>query len=531
MPRAHGAFAALLGSRVGAMMTQGSLFGRRRGRGIDVRGSIASLAVLALVLGGGLYGFYYLVIETFTRGDAAYGYFSVVALFGMVICLVFSMPTTQATLYDAGDGDMLLSMPIPTWQILSSRIAAMLLLDAVYMATSFVPGLIVWQGRADAPDLDLVGFLSGFVLLTLLVRAILDAVAFAAQLLTARLPHRALAHSLLEIGMTVGGLAWLGRNGSRATGGIADELMAMSEPMRAVTAFRYACSGDASGTLLCLAVCLAAFASSYALVRIPYRRMLLFAPGPPRGRATRRVSAHGVRAALLSRELRRFAASSAWMLNTLLSVVFGAVAPTVMSANVGALRATLATASPVLATDDMIAWLSTLLFCLFAFSVNVSAMSVPFEKGSLWLIRSAPVRTRDVLVAKIECHLVLESPIVLSSAVAAALLPMGAADAVLMVAAVSLASLLSAVGGLALGLRNPNMAWVSEADCIRGEHSGHIVCIIGLVLAEMPIVWYVGGFPAASVLPTMCAFLALATLSFVRPALVTGVRRFEDLPA
>lgn len=238
-----------------------------------------------------------------------------------------------------------------------------------------------------------------------------------------------------------------------------------------------------------------------------------------------------VPSALLGKELRRFTGSPAYMLNCgfgtlllplcgiFLLVKGGAIADTVDSALRAYPGATAALTCAVL---------------MLAASMNdMAAPSVSLEGKSLWLLRSLPVTSWQVLRAKLSMQLLLTAiPLLFCAVCAALVLRGGVMLTVLVILLPLLAELFLAELGLTLGLKMPNLTWTAEITPIKQSASVAIALFGGWVYAVL----MGGGFFLLGKHVSVEAYLlAFSALTLVLCALLylwlkeRGTRAFEEL--
>ena len=99
---------------------------------------------------------------------------------------------------------------------------------------------------------------------------------------------------------------------------------------------------------------------------------------------------------------------------------------------------------------------------------DMAAPSVSLEGKSLWLMQSLPVTTWQVLRGKIGMQLLLTGiPVLFCTACIAFIYPFTPLELLLTVLVPMLYTLFSALFGLFLGLKMPNLNWTSEITPIK----------------------------------------------------------------
>ena len=183
-----------------------------------------------------------------------------------------------------------------------------------------------------------------------------------------------------------------------------------------------------------------------------------------------RQKASGVFPALLKREFSRFTASPAYMLNCGFGVIIMPIAGILLLIRGAALRSMLFGLFD--SNTGTIAILAAAAVCLVSTMNDMTAPSVSLEGKTLWILRSMPVTTQQILRAKLAMQLLLSGISVLFAAICTCIafaVPIGSTIAVIL-ACLSLVVLLAEFG-LFLDLKKPNLNWTTEITPIKQSSS------------------------------------------------------------
>ena len=135
--------------------------------------------------------------------------------------------------------------------------------------------------------------------------------------------------------------------------------------------------------------------------------------------------------------------------------------------------------------------------------------SVSLEGKNLWLVQSLPVTPWQVLCAKLRMHLLLTGiPALLCAGCAAVVIPGTVQERLLLVLAAAAFALLSALLGLAFGLKLPVLNWTNEIAPIKQNVGTLLAMLCGWLygIAFGGLYMWVGWQLGAA------AYLALASL-------------------
>ena len=171
--------------------------------------------------------------------------------------------------------------------------------------------------------------------------------------------------------------------------------------------------------------------------------------------------------------------------------------------------------------------------CMMSSMNDITAPSVSLEGKQLWLLKAYPVEAKSVLHAKLKMHLILSIiPALAVTVTALAVVKSSVLNWVLVPAAVVLFIILSALFGLFLGLKMPNLNWTEETVPVKQSMSVTIALFGGwvAVIALGGLYFAVSSFIAPEIY--MCfavvLFAALGALLY-RWINTKGAKLFAEL--
>ena len=409
-------------------------------------------------------------------------YFALMGLLAILLGVFGSVFNTYSCLYLSKDNDLLLSMPIPVNVIMVSRLLTVYLMGLMYSLVVILPAVIVYWVTAMVS----VGAVFGGLLLMLLISVFVLTLSCALGWVVAKISLKLKNKSFITVVVSlvfIGGYYYVYYKSqtliqellsNAATYG--DKIKGSAYP---IYLFGRVGAGDAFAMAVVSAAVLVLFGLMWVLIS---RSFLKIATSS--GRTVKKeyketaVKPKSIALALLTKEFGRFTSSPNYMLNCGLGILLLPIAGVMLLWQGGTVISVLnqvfgerAGCTPVLLCGAV---------CMLASMNDMAAPSVSLEGKSLWLIQSLPVTPWQVLRGKLSMQLILTGiPVLFCMACIAYIYPFTAVELLLTVLVLMLYVLLSALFGLFLGLKMPNLNWTSEITPIKQSASVTIALFSG----------------------------------------------------
>lgn len=499
--------------------------------------ALGALGLYLLAALGVLFGMVFQsVAQPFHQAGIDWMYFCMMLLSAFALMFIGNIFMAQSQIYDAKDNELLLALPIKPSAILFSRMLLLYLTSLVYELPVMGAGLLVYTGEISSSGAVIAAGLLFYLLLPLAAIAVSCAVGAAVAAISTRMKHRTIFTVLLFLGFF--GLYLYGYsklNTLMAVFITQGEQMAAGLKAAVLPLYHMgeAALGANAGYLLYSILYLTVpFGLVYLLLAKSFVRL---ATAPKRQSAVRyrrkALRASGAGKALLRREWKRFSGNPWYVLNGALGMMMVVVA-----------------AAAVLVKPDLLEPFRMLaegeeqlqIVCLFAVCAMVgtniiSAPSVSLEGKQLWIVKSCPVQSRDILAAKAKFHFLVLLPAVLIPGTAMNILfHPTALMRVLFYLLPALNAWFGGVFGVAVNLHFPRLDFVSEVAVIKNSASS-LICVLvqmaagacagaGLLLEPL-----LGGFSGEPYLILYGAVLVCASAAAGSWLRGGGARRFEAL--
>lgn len=489
---------------------------------------------LAVVICGMMGLLFFTLAEPYHVLGLDWLYFSMAGLMSLGFAVIGSVFTTQSQLYDAKDNDLLLSMPIPPRMILLSRMIPLLAMNLLFAGIVFLPAMVVYSA--------VIGFSFGKLILQLLSLLAVTLLAQAIACLLGWLLHLLLGKVNKSVASMVYMVAFLGIYFyvySQA-GDILNSLALSGEAIAGafrswvwpLYALGTACLGDLLLGLVFAVICCAVFALVYWLLSVTFLRSAVTRrSGKRRGLDLARVKASSPSRAILRAELKRFLGTPVYLTNMGLGLI---LVPGLAIAGVIFRSSLLDQFGPALPLLEP--YIPLILCATLAFMASMTCISTPsvsLEGKNLWILKSLPVSSQQILRAKLDFHCLMAAPVTaVSGTILAAAFGCSIADSLLCGILPALLCILCGLLGLVCGLKWARFDWLSEAYPCKQSVA---VLVVMFSMMGVPLVF---GLAYALVQPVLSptlflalasAILAAASFGLYRLLMGWGARKWESL--
>lgn len=461
-------------------------------------------------------------------------YFAMAGLMAIGFSLIGTVFTTQSQLYDAKDNDLLLAMPLTPGQILLSRMIPLLALNLLFAAIVMVPAIVVYASVVELLAPGLIMQIQSLVGIVLVTQAIACLLGWLLHLLLSKV-NKSFASMLFMVVFFVvyftayaqaeSILAAMATNGQAIAG-------ALQSWVWPIYALGQGCLGHHLYIWAFTAIACLLFGLVYWLLSVSFLRSATARRSARRRKLDmNRLRQGSASSAVCYKELRHFLGSPVYLTNMGLGVVFVvalAVAGLVFRSQV------LDFAQMLLGSSrEFFPLIISALLCVTASMICISCPSISLEGKNLWILKSMPISTRQILVSKLRFHCRLATgSTALSGLVLALTYGCSLPGVVLCVLAPGLLTVISGLLGLICDLKWTRLDWISEAYPCKQSIS---VMIVMFTLMLLPIGLGLLYIPASSVfspdgyLAICTAVLALLTGLLYRVLTTWGVKKWDRL--
>jgi ABC-2 type transport system permease protein len=189
--------------------------------------------------------------------------------------------------------------------------------------------------------------------------------------------------------------------------------------------------------------------------------------------------------ALLNKESKKFFSSSIYLLNTGIGPIF-LTCVTILLVVSGPKE--VGTMLQIPHMDKMISKYLPILFSLFASLSSTTYPSISLEGKTLWLLKSFPVKTKMIMLAKLTLNYLTTIPFIIINAIILALyLHLSIVSTLILIFTPVMYALFVAAFGLYLNIKMPDFDWTNEVKVIKQSLPAFITILVGMVLSVVPL--------------------------------------------
>lgn len=502
---------------------------------------VVVIAYIGIVFGG-MFGYMFdMILEPFTLIGYEWLYFGIMAVMIVMLCFIGSVFTTQQEIYGAKDNELLLSMPIKTSDILLSRIFVVLIINYLYEMLVALPCGIIYFTHVPFDIMKLILFIIVIVTLPLLALALSCAFGWLMAMLMKKIRNKTIITMILSLGF-LGAyfylvnkvpdyLVALVSNGKSIGEAIQTTLFPIYHMARAISDVNFIslilyliC---AIGPFVIVMYLLSKNFISIATSKAPSKKVKL---------KDSDIKYSSQKGALFKRELKHFTSNPMVMLNAGLGIAFTVVLAGAILIKGPELLEMLGVIPPEF--QEMLNEFVVPLLCLAVIGTNsmniISAGLISLEGNRLWIIKSLPIRTKDILESKLMLHLALcVPPGILFSIAGSLVFSLSAVDSLLVIIVPVVFTLFEALFGLLINLWKPKFDWINETVVVKQSASVMIT-----MFGTMALVIFIGGIyvgflnqyiGAITYVYIVLAIFIIIDLGFYYLLNTWGIKRFESL--
>ena len=522
--------------RLQSMLAAMTAQGRRKkssGKGTLVLYTLLYLYVV-VVMFGMMGANFYTLAQPYHQFGLDWLYFAVAGFMALGFAVIGSVFTTQSQLYDAKDNALLLSMPIPPSKILLSRMIPLLLMNLLFASMVMLPAIVVYAVFVQFRFIWVLLQLLALAAIVLFAQAIACILGWLLHLMLGRI-NKSMASILFLVAFLGIYFVTISRAQDLLNALIGNSTVIANTLVNWVWPL-YAMGLGCIGSLLHAPVMPLTGAAVFGLVYWFLSRTFINSATRTHAASKKRVLilGKGKQAspveAVIRKEIKKFMGTPIYVTNMgmgILMIVAMTVAGVIFRRDLSA----------VLDMIPDIQQMIPLFVCgATAFSICtmcISTPSVSLEGKNIWILKSLPLSSKDILLAKLRFHNRMTVPVsCICGGVLAAAYGCSLWSILLCALVPGLLALLNGLVGMVAGLKWARLDYISEAYPCK-QSASVAVSMFGLmgIVALLGIGdFLLGSYLDITVLLLLNA-LVLGGLCFLFYRLLTtwGIRAWDAL--
>ena len=425
--------------------------------------------------------------------DMGWMYFALMGLLAILLGTFGSVFNTFSGLYLAKDNDLLLSMPIPVSAIVASRLFSVYIMGLMYSAVVIIPAWIVYMVTAGVNTRNIIGGIILTLLISIFVMTLSCLLGYVVAKVSLKLKHKSIITVFVSL-LFIGAYYFFYFKAQNMISDLLANLTVYGEKIKGsaylIFAFGSVGVGDVKATLIMLALVAVTFLMMWFLISKSFLQV-----ATSTGKVSKVVyhkktmKQESVTKALLFREFKHFTSSPGYMLNNGLGIF---LMPICAVALLWKGRKIFTMFNGMFGSQDgSVLLLVTIMLCGLTSMNIMTAPSISLEGKSLWIAQSLPVTPWQVLRAKLDMQLILNSiPVMFCVICMAVVFPFKIGQFVMMILQVLSYVFVMAVFGLFMGVIKPVLTWTNELTPIKQSASVMITMFGGFGYTAILFIGY-----------------------------------------
>lgn len=427
------------------------------------------------------------------------GLIDMLPLLGMIsatmLILFTGMYQTQSYLFSARDLDMLLSMPVPKWTIMLSKLSTLYIENLIFSAIVTIPAGAMYFYFSECSAVFWIYYIIGWLFIPLFPLIIATIIGYLLGLVSTKFKFKNFV-SIISSLVVVISLVVLSFNMDKFMLNIAGSVKSIQEIyfklyFPAEYFYKSFVNYSIADLTLFILLSFAPFAIFTAVLSKFYLKIVsqLSSSKKSSNYKHKSLKSSSKVAALYKKELGRYFSSSIYVLNTGIGMVMMLILSIVtIFTGTGAIAA-------IMEIPEAASYIPQALVAMMIFMITLtatSASSISLEGLNIWILKSAPIKIWDIFTAKILVNLTVIIPILYISII---IFAVGLEYSITMTAITVMITTLSAVFtsffGLAVNLKFPKMDAVSDVVVVKQSMSMMVSTFGAMIFTGAIVIAYI----------------------------------------
>lgn len=449
-----------------------------------------------------------------------------------IMCLITTIYKVNGSLFGFRDYDMMMSLPIPAGTVITSRMVILYSLNILFTSIAVIPSLIAYQLYAPVTPAFWPMAIVALLFIPLVPIVVATVIGSLIAVAASHFKRKTGASMIITVAALLAWLLFCMNMNTIATNfaAISTDVVNVLNKIYPLTDMytKAVCDQNILSFVLFLGISVGVFAAFVAIVGKNYKKLNAIVT------ANRTTSDYKMQAlvqsspkkALFQKEWKRFTSSSLYMMNTGIGAIM-LIALSVVLLILGGSQLESLVQMPGLM--EILGRAAPFVISLFVAMTCTSSCSISLEGKQLWIMKSIPVHTKDILWSKLRVNLqLLVVTIVISATMFAIALKTGPVETLMMYVTPLAYAGFTATLGLKLNLNLPNFDWDSEIRVIKQSMPVMIVLFVGMGMTIAPMILSLS-FGGNLLLYIITAALIVIDILLYRNIMTKGVRQFDAM--
>ncbi|HPL02053.1 MAG TPA: hypothetical protein PLE59_00890 [Bacteroidales bacterium] len=443
---------------------------------------ISLLFIVALLFFMGIGFLYYMMFADILKAEGKVEYILLIASsFGAFMLVMQTIVRADGHLFKARDYDMLMSMPINQRDVVFSKVLSLLFADYLFFSIFFIPGVIVYGVHTGFTAWLIIYGLISLVVTPLLPISIFSFLSYFVSIITRNWKYKNIFKIIIMFLFVVGimMISITSQNMEDNPGQFAESMFNSARAIYYPGYLNYlGFMGNIGAALLYIGLNVGFFSIFVFLLGITYQKT--------NSRTEKsfkkeefilddKITSDGEIKTLFKKEFKRYISSPIYVLNSGVGAVLLPILLVVMF---------LQLRSGTEAIDSSLIFVIITAMGYFIITItSTTSCTISLEGKQFWIIKSAPVKTENVFIAKALINIVSALPFLLIAIVLAIFLVKFSLIQILIYATVVLLGLLLITNlGLLINLFLPKMVWDQEVKVVKQSASVVVLMLLSFIL-------------------------------------------------
>jgi len=409
-----------------------------------------------------------------------------------VITIITTIYKVKGTVFGFKDYDVVMSLPVRTSDIVASRLLLLYLINIVFTLLIMIPNMIAYGILAQASPMFYVINLLIIVFIPLVPMVIATIIGTIIAVIAASFRHSNIISIIIIFSLLAGIMifSFTADNSKQMLGEMSAAITKQVDGIYPLARmYRSAvCDYSLFSIIVFLIVSISAFIIFSWIVGMKFKMIntIMSASHTKSNYKMGKLEQTSPFTALYQKELRRYFSSTLYVMNTAVGIVMmtmGAIATLFMS------KEKIAQVLEMPGISQYIGSAAAIFVSMCVAMSFITACSISLEGKNLWIVKASPISAKTIFDSKIAVSLTVTLPAVLLDGIIIAIgMKLTWEESLILLAMPTAYAFLTAIVGLIINLKLPNLNWTTEVMVIKQSAASMIAALGGLVVVAIPIV-------------------------------------------